>query len=764
MVSRIFQRLRHFKIYRKMLLSYFIIVMLSVLAVCITLFLLFSKSSASEISANSLQTQKQTSASADILYDQVQNMSAELVSNQDVLNFLYLHEPNVVIKYKAMVFANSLKASYPYIHSIGLYNGTFGDFLNPYGLTKETIIALRQKIYMGFTPRKCVLPNYPKPYYLLSFIMYPNVQLSKPVCAIIINVNESYMRSLIKDISSDSNSTTFICDVKGMIISDSDSSKFMTSVAEQKYIQSMLTSGKASDSFNAEVDGVQSLVTYSKSDSFGWYFVRVQPYSMLLGNIYALRNITLLIAVTLILGGLAFSLTMTSTLYNPINRLLEKVSKNPGEPAESTRLDEYAMLDEAFTQSSQMTTRLYSTLTNSKKVITERFLLNLLKGSPSELDIPEDIQNEINEKLHGANYCVLLLKIDLWDEFRKKPHREQSILRFGICSLAHSLLEKLYPNDTMAAEEDEILALLRLDEDELDEALLLLLPELQQQILYQCNCSVSIGIGDVAHSVFDIPNSYQSSQEYIRYRLFYSHSCIIFRQMISNRLNSTAKFPTCCEKKIIEAIKLHNENGIRAGVLEFIQQLSGMSYYQAVNFSNQLMLSLVRHFENTTDLLDENIRDCYGVIGRIDQAETLQNVEGILNSACFGICQLIDEKNRTMSEQKNARLIEEAETFILNNYQNSYLSIDIVAESVKLSCSYFGKLFKSISGTSYNEYLNSVRLEKARKLLSETDEPALNICKTVGFNNVAYFSTIYKKKYGVPPALHREHMTIKNIK
>ncbi len=95
------------------------------------------------------------------------------------------------------------------------------------------------------------------------------------------------------------------------------------------------------------------------------------------------------------------------------------------------------------------------------------------------------------------------------------------------------------------------------------------------------------------------------------------------------------------------------------------------------------------------------------------------------------------------------------------NYTNSYLSLGDVAEHVNLSSSYFGRLFKSISGTSHNVFLNNVRLEKARQLLAETTDAEVKICEKVGFNNISYFSTLYKKKYGVPPSVFREQEALR---
>jgi two-component system response regulator YesN len=93
--------------------------------------------------------------------------------------------------------------------------------------------------------------------------------------------------------------------------------------------------------------------------------------------------------------------------------------------------------------------------------------------------------------------------------------------------------------------------------------------------------------------------------------------------------------------------------------------------------------------------------------------------------------------------------------YIMDNYSDPNLSLDVVADKVELSAGYLGKLFKSITSVSFNDYLNNIRLEKAKELLSTTNEPSSRICEKVGIYNITYFSTLFKKTYGVTPSAFR---------
>jgi YesN/AraC family two-component response regulator len=82
--------------------------------------------------------------------------------------------------------------------------------------------------------------------------------------------------------------------------------------------------------------------------------------------------------------------------------------------------------------------------------------------------------------------------------------------------------------------------------------------------------------------------------------------------------------------------------------------------------------------------------------------------------------------------------------------------MESTAEAFGLSAGYLGKLYKSVTGASFNESLTELRMEKAASLLRETALPANKVSERVGIANVTYFSTLFKKNFGVSPSQYRE--------
>ncbi len=69
---------------------------------------------------------------------------------------------------------------------------------------------------------------------------------------------------------------------------------------------------------------------------------------------------------------------------------------------------------------------------------------------------------------------------------------------------------------------------------------------------------------------------------------------------------------------------------------------------------------------------------------------------------------------------------------------------------------YLGRLFKKEIGVSYSEYVLEKRLERAKRLLLETEDKIIDVALCCGFNNVSYFNRAFLKKNGSSPVRFRK--------
>ena len=81
--------------------------------------------------------------------------------------------------------------------------------------------------------------------------------------------------------------------------------------------------------------------------------------------------------------------------------------------------------------------------------------------------------------------------------------------------------------------------------------------------------------------------------------------------------------------------------------------------------------------------------------------------------------------------------------YINKNFHKD-ISLDDIARNIGVSSSYLSRTFKDDCGKGLNEYLNMVRVEKAKLFLKDEDIKLKDIIYKVGFNNYNYFFKVFK--------------------
>lgn len=95
--------------------------------------------------------------------------------------------------------------------------------------------------------------------------------------------------------------------------------------------------------------------------------------------------------------------------------------------------------------------------------------------------------------------------------------------------------------------------------------------------------------------------------------------------------------------------------------------------------------------------------------------------------------------------------IDRALTYIRRNYCKD-ISLSDAAAHCCISPNYFSLLFKQKTGESFTKYLNRLRIEKAKGLLSQTSLYIYEISDAIGYGDLAYFSKIFKQQTGLSPS------------
>ena len=100
-------------------------------------------------------------------------------------------------------------------------------------------------------------------------------------------------------------------------------------------------------------------------------------------------------------------------------------------------------------------------------------------------------------------------------------------------------------------------------------------------------------------------------------------------------------------------------------------------------------------------------------------------------------------------------MLKRALDYIDQNFDTAALSLNSVAEEVDMSANYLSAMFSQRMQKTFVEYVTEKRIEKAKKLLKNTDIPSGKIAVEVGYKDSHYFSFVFKKMLGCSPREYR---------
>jgi transcriptional regulator GlxA family with amidase domain len=109
-------------------------------------------------------------------------------------------------------------------------------------------------------------------------------------------------------------------------------------------------------------------------------------------------------------------------------------------------------------------------------------------------------------------------------------------------------------------------------------------------------------------------------------------------------------------------------------------------------------------------------------------------------------------KTRFVSGNKRIALIHD---YLMNNYKEE-VDLNRLAATVNMATGSLCRFFKSNTGMTVFEYLNSIKVDFACKLLMDEGLSILEVCLDSGYNNLSHFNKQFKKSVGLPPSEYRK--------
>lgn len=127
-------------------------------------------------------------------------------------------------------------------------------------------------------------------------------------------------------------------------------------------------------------------------------------------------------------------------------------------------------------------------------------------------------------------------------------------------------------------------------------------------------------------------------------------------------------------------------------------------------------------------------------------------------AATTAICSLVqyyfEHTKVSLREVASDRIIKVID--YINRHYDENLSLEQLAEIAGYSTTHLSKRFREVTGLPPVQYLNLIRIDRAKYLLQYSDDPIGRVMEQCGFTSAAYFARVFKKTLGYSPQMFRE--------
>lgn len=164
-------------------------------------------------------------------------------------------------------------------------------------------------------------------------------------------------------------------------------------------------------------------------------------------------------------------------------------------------------------------------------------------------------------------------------------------------------------------------------------------------------------------------------------------------------------------------------------------------------------------FFDTDDPMPTEVFDIYGMDELKNSFEKIYNIwlsketgyHARAMSVFYGIIATLQKKSESYLPSTKDERLAAARKYIADNFKSKDFDFSELCKSTGLSYSYFKELFVSRYGVPPVKYLTNMRLEYAKELLVTKRYSISEIADMCGYENVYYFSSVFKKHMGVSP-------------
>lgn len=269
------------------------------------------------------------------------------------------------------------------------------------------------------------------------------------------------------------------------------------------------------------------------------------------------------------------------------------------------------------------------------------------------------------------------------------------------------------------------------------------------------NISTDIGIGRTYKDCMQLPKSYEEACIALNYRILKMKSREILYEQLCDLENNQDELITDQEmEQLRDRIDRFDQTGFRVALKSIFNRVLSENQLTLPDLQ-KLSLNIVLMGLHNIPVAQLQMNEYFGknlfTLKSIEKFRTIEQLEN-------WIINMITSMNELMikdSIPKKKDVIAEAKEYIRQHYDQN-ISLNDISRQFYINPSYFSQLFKKKTGMTYQNYLTEYRIDRAARLLEETDLRIYEVCQMVGYSDVNHFNQLFERLRGMKANEYRK--------
>ena len=237
--------------------------------------------------------------------------------------------------------------------------------------------------------------------------------------------------------------------------------------------------------------------------------------------------------------------------------------------------------------------------------------------------------------------------------------------------------------------------------------------------------------------------SQDAEQKLYRMRL---HPGMIF--LASDSSDQSEEYPVIGEEPLIRALRAKDRAGFIRVITDFADRIAFEKKHgdRMMRHAHLRILEVCREYLSDNGISGVSFSEAPGIDDASQNAEYSTRDLVRLAEVCYDTVASLSENSVASTDA-----VYIVKDYIRHHYRDD-INRDEVANIAYVTPNYLSKLFTQKIGMNMREYINLLRVNEAKRLLLTTDDNISDIASDLGYNNISYFSTVFRKICGMSPA------------